>query len=106
MRRSADPHASARRRCVQRATRSAGGVAQPISRATTSPSSRIASGSVSRIAAGALPACTSSSSTADAEDEPIVPGSAQHPAGDACAALGMAGVDDVAACSDRRRPRS
>ena len=55
-------------------SRTATGVRQPISRATIRPSSRIASGSCSTSAAGAWPLWTSSSSTADAEDEPIVPG--------------------------------
>ncbi len=56
----------------------------------------MASGASIRIAAGALPAWTSSSSTAEAEEEPIVPGSARTVPATAKPALGMALVDDPA----------
>ena len=80
-----------------RSSLTATGVVKPISRATIRPSSRIASGSCSTSAAGAWPACTSSSSTAEADDEPIVPGTNSTRAGNVGPALRVSDVGDAAA---------
>ena len=105
---AADCHAAALEAGMQASRSSfiAIGVGQPISRATIRPSSRIASGSCSTSAAGAWPAWTSSSSTAEAEDEPIVPGRNSTRAGNRLRRIADGARRRCGRSSDRPRPRS